>query len=158
MSLLRNVIGPYPNLGDYVNSIRNQTVKSTVKKRIQEYHPKSDIIDKFSGLTDRYFFVVFATEWNAECRAQLPELAKVFIAASNAALNIKVIDFDENRDIADEMNVLRIPTIIVHNRAWREIGRFVEKPQHLGTLEEELWGIIEKSLPKPGNNSSVTSV
>ena len=148
MSLLRNVIGPHPNLWDYVNSIKNPTVKSTIKKRVQEYQPKSEVIDKFSGLTDRYFFVVFATEWNAECRAQLPNLMKVFIAANNAALNIKVIDFDENRDIADEMNVLRIPTIIVHDRTWREIGRFVEKPQTGGTLEEEIWQIIAKHLQK----------
>ena len=148
MSLLRNVIGPYPNLWDYINNVKNMTVKQTIKKRIQEYQPKRDIIDKFSSLTDRYFFVVFATEWNAECRAQLPNLAKVFVAANNAALNVKVIDFDENRDIADEMNVLRIPTIIVHERGWREIGRFVEKPQHGGTLEDELWELIEKNAQK----------
>jgi thiol-disulfide isomerase/thioredoxin len=129
-----------------VDNIKNSTVKQTIKKRIQEYQPKSYVIDKLSSLTDRFFFVVFATEWNGECRAQLPNLAKVFVAANNAALNIKVIDFDENRDIADEMNVLRIPTIIVHDRAWREIGRFVEKPQHGGTLEEDLWGIIEKNV------------
>jgi len=133
-------------LWDYVDNIKNSTVKQTIKKRIQEYQPKSYVIDRLSSLTDRFFFVVFATEWNGECRAQLPNLAKVFVAANNAALNIKVIDFDENRDIADEMNVLRIPTIIVHDRAWREIGRFVEKPQHGGTLEEDLWGIIEKNV------------
>ena len=148
MSLLRNVIGPHPNLWDYVNNIKNPTVKQTIKKRIQEYQPKADVIDKFSSLTDRYFFVVFATEWNAECRAQLPNLAKLFVVANNAALNIKVIDFDENRDIADEMRVLRIPTIIVHDRAWHEIGRFIEKPQRGGTLEEELWELIVKHTQK----------
>jgi thiol-disulfide isomerase/thioredoxin len=148
LSLLRNVIGPHPGLWDYINSIRNPNVKQTIKKRIQEYQPDDRIIEKFSGLTDRYFFVVFATEWNAECRAQLPNLAKVFVAAKNAALNIKVIDFDENRDIADELKVLRIPTVIVHNRAWREIGRFVEKPRYGATLEEELWTIIENASPK----------
>jgi len=146
--LLRNVIGPHPNLWDYINTIKNPNVKQTIKKRIQEYQPDERIIDKFSSLTDRYFFVVFATEWNAECRAQLPNLAKVFLATKNAALNIKVIDFDENRDIADELNVLRIPTVIVHNRGWREIGRFVERPKYGGTLEEELWTIVEKDLPK----------
>ena len=148
MSLLRNVIGPHPNLWDYINSINNPNVKQTIKKRIQEYQPDDRIIEKFSGLTDRYFFVVFATEYNGECRAQLPNLAKVFVAAKNAALNVKVIDFDENRDIADELGVLRIPTVIVHNRAWHEIGRFVEKPKYGGTLEQELWTIIEKDSQK----------
>lgn len=148
MSLLRNVIGPHPNLWDYVNTIKNPTVKQTIKKRVQEYQPKTDVIDNFSAVTDRYFLVVFATEWNAECRAQLPNLMKVFAAANNAAINIKVIDFDENRDIADEMNVLRIPTIIVHDRAWKEMGRFIEKPQMGGTLEEELWRIMNKNQQK----------
>jgi len=146
--LLRNVIGPHPNLWDYINSINNPNVKQTIKKRIQEYQPDDRIIEKFSGLTDRYFFVVFATEYNGECRAQMPNLAKVFMAAKNAALNVKVIDFDENRDIADELGVLRIPTVIVHNRAWHEIGRFVEKPKYGGTLEQELWTIIEKDSQK----------
>ena len=148
MSLLRSVIGPYPNLWDYIQNVKNPTVKQTIKKRIQEYQPDSRIVEKFSSITDRYFFVVFATEWNAECRAQLPCLAKLFVEANNAALNIKVIDFEENRDIADELKVLRIPTVIVHNRAWREIGRFVEKPRYGGTLEEELWSIVEKDAQK----------
>ncbi|MGA3405183.1 MAG: thioredoxin family protein [Candidatus Bathyarchaeia archaeon] len=148
MSLLRNVIGPHPNLWDYVNAIKNPTVKQTIKKRVQEYQPKADIIAKLSAVTDRYFLVVFATEWNAECRTQLPNLMKVLSAANNAAINIKVIDFDENSDIADEMNVLRIPTILVHDKAWREIGRFVEKPQMGTTLEETLWKIVDKHEQK----------
>jgi thiol-disulfide isomerase/thioredoxin len=135
-------------LWDYVNAIKNPTVKQTIKKRVQEYHPKADVIDKLSAVTDRYFFVVFATEWNVECRTQLPNLMKVLSAANNAAINIKVIDFDENRDIADEMNVLRIPTILVHDKAWREIGRFVEKPQMGSTLEETLWKIVDKHQQK----------
>jgi len=147
LSLLRNVIGPHPNLWDYVNNIKNPTVKSTIKKRVQEYQPNSRVIEKLSGLTERYFIVIFATEWNAECRAQLPYLMKLFLTANNATLNIKVIDFDENRDIADEMNVLRIPTVIIHDKAWREIGRFVEKPRS-GTLEEDIWHIIDKNQQK----------
>jgi len=153
LSLLRNVIGPHPNLSDYINNVKNPTVKQTLKKRILEYQPDSRIVEKFSALTDRYFFVVFATEWNAECRSQLPNLAKLFVAANNAALNIKVIDFDENRDIADELRVLRIPTVIVHNRAWREIGRFVEKVKHGASLEEELWSIVDRDATKKLTNS-----
>jgi thiol-disulfide isomerase/thioredoxin len=133
---------------DYVNSIKNPTVKQTIKKRVLEYRPKAEVIGKLSAVTDRYFFVVFATEWNVECRTQLPNLMKVLSAANNAAINIKVIDFDENRDIADEMNVLRIPTILVHDKAWREVGRFVEKPQMGSTLEETLWKIVDKHQQK----------
>jgi thiol-disulfide isomerase/thioredoxin len=129
----------------YINSAKNPDSKQTMKRRVQEYQPKAEIVDKLSMLDTRYFVVVFAAEWNSECRAHLPSLAKVLIQAKNNNILAKVVDFDENRDIAEEMKVMKIPTIIVHDKSWRELGRFVEKPQHGGTLEEELWTIIEKA-------------
>jgi thiol-disulfide isomerase/thioredoxin len=130
---------------DYINTVRNPSSKQTMKRRVQEYQPKQEIVDKFSALDSRYFVVVFSAEWNGECRAQIPSLAKLMIQASNSNVSVKVVDFDQNRDIAEEMQVLRIPTIVVHDKSWKEIGRFVEKPQHGATLEEELWQIVSKS-------------
>ena len=130
---------------DYINTVRNQNSKQTMKRRVQEYQPKQDIVDRFAALNSRYYMVVFSAEWNAECRAHIPSLAKLMIQANNSNVSVKVVHFDENRDIAEEMRVLRIPTIVVHDRSWREIGRFVEKAQHGGTLEEELWEIVKKS-------------
>ena len=130
---------------DYINTVRNPSNKQTMKRRVQEYQPKQEIVDNFSGLNSRYFVVVFSAEWNAECRAHIPSLAKLLIQANNSNISVKVVDFDENRDIAEEMRVLRIPAVIVHDKSWRELGRFVEKPQHGATLEEELWDIVKKS-------------
>jgi thiol-disulfide isomerase/thioredoxin len=129
---------------DYINTVRNPASKQTMKRRVQEYQPKPDIVDKFSAINSRLFMVVFSAEWNGECRAQIPSLAKLLIEINNSNILAKVVDFDENRDIAEEMRVLRIPAIVVHDKFWREIGRFVEKPQHGGTLEEELWDIVGK--------------
>jgi len=131
---------------DYINTIRNPSSKQTMKRRVQEYQPKPDIVDKFASLNSRYFIVVFSAEWNGECRAHIPSLAKLLIEANNSNISVKVVDFDENRDIAEEMRVLRIPAIIVHDKSWREIGRFVEKAQRGATLEEELWDIVSKSV------------
>jgi len=133
------------NILDYINTVRNPSNKQTMKRRVQEYRPKQDIVDKFSSLNSRFFIVVFSTEWNAECRAHIPNLAKLMIQASNKNVSLKVVDFDENRDMAEEMRVLRVPTVIVHDRSWKEIGRFIEKAQHGATLEEELWDIVSKS-------------
>lgn len=130
---------------DYINTVRNPNSKQTMKRRVQEYQPKQDIVDKFAALNSRYFMVVFSAEWNAECRAHIPSLAKLIIVANNNNISVKVVDFDENRDIAEEMRVLRIPAVIVHDKSWRELGRFVEKAQHGATLEEELWEIVSKS-------------
>jgi thiol-disulfide isomerase/thioredoxin len=130
---------------DYINTVRNPNSKQTIKRRVQEYQPKQDTVDKFASLNSRYFMVVFSAEWNAECRAHIPSLAKLIILANNNNISVKVVDFDENRDIAEEMRVLRIPAVVVYDKSWRELGRFVEKPQHGATLEEELWDIVSKS-------------
>ena len=129
---------------DYINTVRNPNNKQIMKRRVQEYQPKPDIVDKFSTIDSRLFMVVFSAEWNGECRAQIPSLAKLLIQAKNSNVSVKVVDFDENRDIAEEMHVLRIPAIVVHDKSWREVGRFVEKPQRGATIEEELWDIVSK--------------
>jgi len=133
------------DLFDYINNVRNPTSKQTMKHRVQEYQPRQEIIDKFSAVNSRFFIVVFSAEWNAECRAHIPSLAKLMIQANNSNFLVKVVDYDENRDIAEEMRVLRVPTVVVHDKSWREVGRFVEKPQHGATIEEELWDIVSKS-------------
>jgi thiol-disulfide isomerase/thioredoxin len=130
---------------DYVNTVRNPNNKQTMKRRVQEYQPKQEVVDYFSALTSRFFVVVFSAEWSAECRAHIPSLAKLLIQANNSNVLVRVVDFDENRDIAEEMRVLRVPAIIVHDKSWRELGRFVEKPQRGATLEEELWDVFKKS-------------
>jgi thiol-disulfide isomerase/thioredoxin len=133
------------DLFDYINNVRNPSSKQTMKHRVQEYQPRQEIIDKFSAVNSRFFIVVFSAEWNAECRAHIPSLAKLMIQANNSNFLVKVVDYDENRDIAEEMRVLRVPTVVVHDKSWREVGRFVEKPQHGATIEEELWDIVSKS-------------
>ena len=133
------------DLFDYINNVRNPSSKQTMKHRVQEYQPRQEIIDKFSAVNSRFFIVVFSAEWNAECRAHIPSLAKLMIQANNNNFLVKVVDYDENRDIAEEMRVLRVPTVVVHDKSWREVGRFVEKPQHGATIEEELWDIVSKS-------------
>jgi thiol-disulfide isomerase/thioredoxin len=133
------------DLFDYINNVRNPSSKQTMKHRVQEYQPRQEIVDKFAAVNSRFFIVVFSAEWNAECRAHIPSLAKLMIQANNTNFLVKVVDYDENRDIAEEMRVLRIPAVVVHDKSWREVGRFVEKPQHGATIEEELWDIVSKS-------------
>ena len=83
---------------DYINTVRNPSSKQTMKRRVQEYKPKPDIVERFSTINSRLFIVVFSAEWNGECRVQIPSLAKLLIETSNSNILAKVVDFDENRD------------------------------------------------------------
>jgi len=129
---------------DYINNIRNSKAKQTMKKRVQEYLPKEEYVEKLERIDGKLYFAVFSAEWSPDCQAHVPSLAKLLLAARNSNLVVKIVDYDENRDIAEELGVLRIPTIIVYDKSWHELGRFVEKPQRYGTIEEELCAIIEK--------------
>lgn len=144
-SLARSIFATVPshNIFDYINNIKNTKVKQTMKKRVQEYLAKADYVDKFERVMEKHFLIVFAGEWSPECQAHIPSLAKLLLASKNDNIVVKIVDYDENRDIAEEMGVLQIPTIIVHDKGWRELGRFVQRPQKFVTVEEELWTILE---------------
>ena len=131
---------------DYINNIRNPKVKQIMKRRVQEYLPKPGFADKFEDVVNKVFFIVFSAEWNSECQVHVSSLAKIMVLAKNNNLTVKVIDYDEYRDIAEELGVLKIPTAIVYDKNWRELGRFVAKPQKHATIEEELWDILDKNL------------
>jgi thiol-disulfide isomerase/thioredoxin len=136
------------NIFDYINEIRNSKIKQIMKKRVQEYSLKTDIIEKFERIDEKHSLITFSAEWSPECQAQIPILAKLLIVTKNNNLIVKVIELDENRDIAEEFGVTQVPTIIVYDKRWNELGRFVEKPKNYSTLEEELWSIFEKSYKK----------
>lgn len=133
------------NIFDYINEVKNPKVKQTMKRRVQEYNLKNQTIDQFELVDQKYHLAVFSSEFHAECQAQIPSLAKLLLAAKNNNIIVKVINYDDNRDVAEELQVLRVPTIIVYDKNWRELGRFIERPERYATIEEELWGIIENS-------------
>jgi len=60
-------------------------------------------------------------------------------------IQARVIDHDNYRDMGDEMGVRKLPTIIVFDKNWKEIGRFIETPKKYGTVEEELCAILDSA-------------
>ncbi len=52
--------------------------------------------------------------------------------AQNNMLTARVVDYDAYRDMAEEFNIQAIPTIVVYDMGWREVGRFVETPRKYG--------------------------
>lgn len=143
-SILANV--PTWTIFDYINSVKNPKIKQNLKKRVQEYQPRPEVVDKFERIMDKHYLIVFATDWSPECQAYLPCLAKLLMLTKNSSLLVKVVDFYDNRDVAEDMGIREVPAIIVHDKKWREIGRFIHGPQRFATVEEELWVIFEKAV------------
>jgi len=130
---------------DYINTVRNSSVKQRMKKRVQEYMVNPSITEQFEKLEEKLFLVIIAAEWSSEAQTCVSDLAKLLKTANNANLVAKVVDYDNNQDIVEELSVKRVPTVIVYDRQQRELGRYVEGVSRSPSVEEEIINIIEKS-------------
>ena len=128
---------------DYINELKVQKSRQSMKRRMQEYNPNPKSIDTLERVDEKYHLIVFSADWCSDCVAYVPGLAKSLIIAKNNMLQARVVDYDAYRDMAEEFNIRAIPTIIVYDKNWKEIGRFVETPKKYGTVEEELCAILE---------------
>ena len=130
---------------DYINDVKIERSKHSMKKRLQDYTPNPNSIDKLENIDQKFHLIVFSAEWCGDCVAYVPALAKSLAIAKNAMIQARVVDSDNHRDMADEMDVHKLPTIIVFDKNWREIGRFIETPRKYGTVEEELCAILDST-------------
>ena len=128
---------------DYINEVKVQKSRQSMKRRLQEYTPHHNSIDMLERVDEKYHLIVFSADWCSDCVAYVPGLAKSLIMAKNNMLQARIVDYDAYRDMAEEFNIRAIPTIIVFDKNWKEIGRFVETPKKYGTVEEELCAILE---------------
>jgi len=131
------------DLFDYINEVKVEKSRHSMKRRLQEYSPNQGSVDRLERLDQKHYLIVFSADWCADCVAYVPGLAKALMMARNNMLTARVVDYDNYRDMAEDLNVRSIPTIIVFDKNWREVGRFVETPRKYGTVEEELCAILD---------------
>src|SRR4029077_17758526 len=127
---------------DYINEVKVEKSRQSMKRRLQEYRPKTSSIDTLERVDEKHHLIVFSADWCSGCIAYVPALEKSLIMAKNNMLQARVVDYDASRDRAEEFNIRAIPTMIVYDKNWKEIGRFVETPKRFGTVEEELCAIL----------------
>ncbi len=138
------------DLFDYINEVKLEKSRHSMKRRLQEYKPNKGSVYYLERIDQKHYLIIFSAEWCSDCVAYLPDLAKALMMAQNNMLTARVVDYDAYRDMAEEFKIRTIPTIIVFDKNWKEVGRFVESPRRYGTIEEELRGILDsKSALKP---------
>ncbi len=131
------------DLFDYINEVKLDKSRHSMKRRLQEYNANQVSVDRLERVDQKHYLIIFSAEWCSDCVAYLPDLAKSLMMAKNNMLSAKVVDYDTYRDMAEEFRVRTVPTIIVFDKNWKELGRFVESPRKYGTVEEELCGILD---------------
>ncbi len=130
---------------DYINGIRNSSVKQKIKRRVQEYNVDRMIVDSLEKVQEKIFFVIISAEWSSDGQACVSSLAKLFTSANNSNLVAKVLDYDSNQDIVEELGVRRVPTVIMYDRQQHELGRYVQDTSRFSTVEEEILDVLKRS-------------
>ena len=79
--------------------------------------PKSSSKENFANLDRTTNFMMFYTDWCPHCQHAKPEFKKVMKNLSNGKLNghklsVKMINAEENKDLANQYQVEGYPTII----------------------------------------------
>src|SRR5205823_14460934 len=122
---------------DYINEVKVEKARHAMKKRLQDYAPNPNAIDKLENIDQKYHLIVFSAEWCGDCVAYVPGLAKSLAIAKNDMGQARVVYYDNHPDMADEMNIRKIPTTMVYDKNWKEIRRFGGSPRKYATRTED---------------------
>jgi thioredoxin len=90
--------------------------------------------------------VDFNAPWCKPCRAQA-SVVRIIERAFGGSATIKMLDIDEHRNIALNLGIQSIPTIIIYKNG-REINRFIGL-QSTETLNDALRHAIRDETPQP---------
>lgn len=141
------------SVSQYMESL-TQPFQEKFLTRKQTYQLKAETVNQLKNLANKYLVVAFSAEWCKDCALNIPVLALISEATG---LEVRVFG-DLKKDPlshtkkwrippsppeVETFNVDKIPLMILFDREGREIGRIVENPSRMPTLEEELCEIIK---------------
>ncbi len=89
-----------------------------------EILPKMNLSSLENKLQEGKYILFFQADWCPDCRFIKPSMPEIEKEYSNYTF-VKV-DRDENIDLAQQMDVLGIPSFVAYDGG-KEIGRFVSK-------------------------------
>jgi hypothetical protein len=118
-----------------------------------EYRLKEDTIEKLKKAAVGHFIVVFTAEWCKDCWTVIAALALI---SESTGLQVRVFGglkkdalgyafkwrIPPSPPEVNSFGVDKIPLVLIFNKTGVQVGRIVEKPKHLPTLEEELSEIM----------------
>ncbi len=101
----------------------------------------------FRSLERALHVLVITEDWCGDCVANVPILAR--LARESGKLDLRVFLRDENPDLIDqylnEGTYRSIPVFVFFDDAFREVGRFIERPRSVSELRARKRGEIYAS-------------
>jgi len=141
------------SVNDYVDGLE-QPFKEKFFARKQAYQLKQEVMHQINEFADKYVIVAFSAGWCKDCAVNIPTLALISEATGlevrifgglkkDPLSHIRKWRIPPSPPEVETFSVDKIPLIIIFNSEGREIGRIIENPKRMPTLEEELYEIIK---------------
>ena len=137
----------------YIESLK-KPFREKFLRRKQTYKLKKEAINQLKKYSDRYVVVAFSAVWCKDCIKNIPVLAliseatglevRIFGGLEKDVLNPKrKWRIPPSPPEVETFNIDKIPLMIIIDREGKEIGRIIENPRHMPTIEQELHEIAK---------------
>lgn len=140
------------SVSQYISSLK-QPFSEKFLTRKQTHQLKQETIRQLKKFADKYVIIAFSAEWCKDCAANIPVLALISEATR---LEVRIFGGLKRDPLNPErkwrippsppevetFHVDKIPLMIVFDKEGKEVGRIIENPKHMPTLEQELHEII----------------
>ena len=133
----------------------------------RDYRPDKESTTRLKEYANSHFIVVFSGDWCTDCAPVIAALAvinevtgmevRVFGGLKKDALSYAFKwRIPPSPPEVNTFGVDKIPLVLVFNDKGEQIGRIVEKPKHMPTIEQELVEILNRSTLFSGNANTTT--
>jgi thiol-disulfide isomerase/thioredoxin len=141
------------SVSQYIESL-TQPFQEKFLTRKQTYHLKPEVVNQLEKFANKYVIVVFSAEWCKDCASNIPVLALIYEATGievrifgglkkDPLSHMRKWRIPPSPPEAETFDVDKIPLIILFDKEGKEIGKIIENPSKMPTLEEELCEIFE---------------
>ncbi|MGQ9623838.1 MAG: thioredoxin family protein [Candidatus Bathycorpusculaceae bacterium] len=151
---LREIRSKTLSVKDYIENLK-EPFRGKFLARKQTYVLNPEAVNKLKNLAKEYVIVVFSAEWCKDCAANIPVLTLISEATG---LEVRIFGglmkdplshtrkwrIPPSPSEVERFQVDKIPFIIVFDKNGVEIGRVIENPKKMPTLEQEILQIISE--------------
>jgi len=140
------------SVNEYLDGLEEPSREKFLSRK-QTYTLNQETVKHLREVADKYVIIVFSAKWCKDCTANVPVLALI---AEATGLEVRIFGGLKKDPLShtrkwrippsppevETFNIDKIPVIIIADKEGVEIGRIVENPQPIHTLEEEIYESI----------------
>ena len=140
---IRDVFMRGKNFKEYVEGMA-EIYKLLFKAAYDEYKVNKNVVKRIEKLLNgkTLNILVLAAEWCPDSRRNVPALAR--IADHISLIHLSIHEVNKGDELSTKFGLVKIPTIIIYDENWVELGRIIENPLS-GSVEMDLEKILSSS-------------